>query len=109
MKAKAKKKRTVYVVAWADYIGSEHKDALGCGVFGETYSTMKAAHDAIMSNIRSIVKGFLDELACQSDEPYDKSGIDGIVADCVWRDEADSVRFEYHDIENAYEVQEIEV
>ena len=109
MKAKSEEEATKFVVAWAEYIGSEHKDALCCGVFGDAFSTMTAAHDAIMWSIRDIVEDCLDDLACQSDEPYDKSDIDGIVADCVWRNEADSVRFEYNDIEYAYEVQEIEV
>lgn len=106
MKAKKKKK---YVVSYGVYIGSEHKDALSCGAFRELYDSMRDAHDAIMQDIRQIVVEYLDDLSAQCDEKFPDDEADKRIADCVWRNEADSVRFEHGDTEYAFEIEEITV
>ena len=42
-----------YIVAYATYNRNESGDALCCGVFQSDYPTEKAAHDAIMAQIRA--------------------------------------------------------
>ena len=108
MKAKAKKKRTKFVVAWAEYLVSEHKNKVDCGAFHRLYDTADEAHKAIMESIRYDAKTYLEEVNDGDSEVKDRD-IDEFVGEGLWYNNTRRVKFGMTDIEYVYEVEEIEV
>lgn len=108
MKAKAKKKRTKFVVAWAMYLTNEHKDQLACGAFGKTYSTRKSAYNAIMREIRWDAYAYINETESPND-PITDDQVDEVVCDWVWYKDAWCVKYATTDTEYVVNVNKIEV
>jgi len=109
-KAKAKKKRTKFVVAWAEYLVNEHKDQLGCGAFRRTFDTAEGAHRAIMDSIYNDTRIYLQQqVDAEIIDPIKDGDVDEVVRDGLWYDDVDLVKFTTRDIEYVYCVQEIEV
>lgn len=84
-----------YIVAYATYNRNESGDALCCGVFQSDYPTEKAAHDAIIAQIRTEI-----EEDCEGEPNI----VDEVVRGCVWSDCETEVKEEHGGIESVYNV-----
>jgi hypothetical protein len=100
------KKKSSYMVIWAEHNGNEHKDALDCGVFEDSMGTptMFGSMGLARAKVLMEIKSYIEPDDYETVEDWERA-----LRACVWRGYEDGAIIceEHCGIETVYRIVEV--